>query len=571
MTIKIKAESNRTGNSAIYLNKNLLTDNMAKKRLRLSRTAIEVLRRRYLLKDRNGKIIETPEAMFQRVAKNIAKADRRYRRNPKKAEKEFFDIMYNRDFLPNSPTLMNAGTKLGQLSACFVLPIEDSMQSIFDALKNMAIIHQSGGGTGFSFSRIRPEGSMISTSKGHASGPVSFMSIFDRATDVIKQGGKRRGANIGILRIDHPDIIRFIEAKKDNSFANFNLSVGITDKFMDAVKKNKSFGLINPSTKRIEKKVSARKLFNLIVKNAWESGDPGVIFLDEINRKNPLKLGKIEATNPCSEVPLYPNESCTLGSINLANMVNEKEKGIEWGKLGRTVHSSVHFLDNVIDANRFPLPEIEKAAKQNRKIGLGVMGFADMLIKLNVSYGSETAIRIAECVMHFIDDEARKESEMLGKQRGNFPNFRKSALCRKYRHMRNATVTAIAPTGTISIIAGVSSSIEPIFAVKISRRILGGKKFTEIHPLYSAYSGSRKKLFMTAINVKPEQHIKIQSAFQKYTDNAVSKTVNLKKNATQDDVRKIFMLAYESGCKGITVYRQGSKQEQVMTACRRCR
>jgi ribonucleoside-diphosphate reductase alpha chain len=409
----------------------------------------------------------------------------------------------------------------------------------------MALIHQSGGGVGFSFSRLRPEGSIVRTSRGIASGPVSFMKIFDVATDVIKQGGRRRGANMGVLDADHPDILKFVSAKERGNFRNFNISVGVSDRFMEAVKKK------NPKS---------AKIFNEIVSNAWETGDPGIIFLDEINRKHPLK-GRIEATNPCGEQPLLPYESCNLGSINLSNMVSNGN--IDWDKLRKTVRLGVHFLDNVIDISKFPLPQIDKITKANRKIGLGVMGFAEMLIKIGVSYDSKKAVDIAEKVMKFIADEARTKSEDLGKKKGSFRNFRNSRIADKYWKMRNATVTTIAPTGTISIIAGTSSGIEPLFAVKFTREILGQKKFTEENPLWKSKKYD-EKLFVTAMDVKPEQHVRIQAAFQKHTDNAVSKTVNLKPAATKADVRKIFMLAYALRCKGITVYRYGSKEKQVL-------
>jgi len=561
--------------------------------LKLSLNAVRVLERRYLLKDDQGNVIETPSEMFRRVAKAIASADRLYRKDAdvRKAEDEFYRVMANLEFLPNSPTLMNAGTEIGQLSACFVLPVEDSIDAIFDALKSMALIHKSGGGTGFSFSRLRPAGDIVKSTKGVASGPVSFMRIFDVATDVIKQGGKRRGANMGILRIDHPDIIEFITAKeKEGVLANFNVSVGVTDEFMKALKNNEEYDLINPRTGKAEKRLRARDVFDLIVTMAWRTGDPGIIFLDEINRHNPTpNVGRIESTNPCGEVPLLPYESCNLGSINLSKMVNNGK--IDWEKLRETVRTAVHFLDNVIDVNNYPLPEIEKNTKANRKIGLGVMGFAEMLIELNIPYDSEEAIATTEKVMKFIAEEARRKSVELAKERGSFPNFKGSIWEKKgYKMMRNATLTTIAPTGSISIIANASSGIEPLFAVSFVRNVMGTQLFEVNHifermakerGFYStelltliAKSGSVKdvkevpidvrRLFVTALDIAPEWHVKMQAAFQKYTDNAVAKTENLPYGATLEDVRKIFMLAHSLKCKGITVYRYGSKREQVL-------
>jgi len=534
--------------------------------MKTSKTAESVLRKRYLLKNNKGRIIETPEGMFKRAAGEISKIDAKYGQDSKKSFKAFFEAMESLDFLPNSPTLMNAGTTMQQLSACFVVPIEDSMESIFGALKSMALIHQSGGGVGFSFSRLRPEGDIVKKSRGISSGPVSFMKIFDTATEVIKQGGRRRGANMGVLNVNHPDILKFASAKKRGGFQNFNISIGVSDKFMEAVKQNKIFGLANPSTGKIAEKASAKKIMDEIVENAWATGDPGMLFIDEINRKHPLNE-KVEATNPCGEQPLLPYESCNLGSINLSNMVSDKE--IDWEKLRKTVRLGVHFLDNAIDLSQFPLPEIEKKTKSNRKIGLGVMGFAEMLIKLGISYDSEKAAEKAEEIMKFITSEARIKSQGLARKRGSFPNFKKSKLASKYKEMRNATVTTIAPTGSISIIAGTSSGIEPLFAVKYTRQILGGKKFTEENSLWKSGKYD-KKLFVTALQVKPQQHVKIQAAFQKHTDNAVSKTVNMPSTATKADVRKVFMLAYQMKCKGITVYRNKSKGEQVLSACPEC-
>lgn len=545
----------------------------------LSENAIEVLKKRYLLRNEKGELIETPMHLFRRVAK-IGGKDK---------EEEFFQMMKNLEFLPNSPTLMNAGTKLGQLSACFVLPVDDSIESIFSALKNMAKIHQSGGGTGFDFSKIRPKGERVMSTKGKASGPVSFIRIFDTATEVIKQGGKRRGANMAILEVSHPDIIEFVIAKRYGLFNNFNVSVAVTDKFMKKVEKDEDFNLRNPKTGKTVKKIKAKALFDLIAELGWETGDPGMVFIDEINRKNVMiKLGRINATNPCGEVPLFPYESCNLGSINLSKFVENKK--INWKKLAEATRLGVKFLDNILDVNKFPMPEIKKATLANRKIGLGVMGFADMLIKMNIKYDSEKAVNLAELVMRFIAKEARQRSIELGKEKGNFPNFKKSKFYEKYNSMRNATVTTIAPTGSISIISGCSSGIEPLFGVCYVKKVIGDK-FIQVNPVFEKIAKERKfysntliakilkkgsiqdiegipddvkRIFVTAHDIKPEWHVKIQAAFQKYTDNAVSKTVNLKATATKNDIKKIYMLAYKSGCKGITVYRDKSKKEQVL-------
>jgi ribonucleoside-diphosphate reductase alpha chain len=560
--------------------------------IKLSETAREIIEKRYLLKNDKRECIETAQQMFKRVAKAAAAAEESYGNKPGKIEKEFYDMMAEMDFLPNSPTLMNAGTELGQLSACFALPIEDSIESIFETLKNMALIHQSGGGVGFSFSHIRPEGSLVKKSKGTASGPVSFLKVYDKAAEIIKQGGRRRGANIGVLRVDHPDIIEFIKLKSRDKIENFNLSVGITDKFMKALDTDGDFELINPATGACAKTVKAKDIFNTLVDNAWQSGDPGVVFLDTINKGNPIKSGDIETTNPCGEVPLYPYESCNLGSINLANMVTTTGK-INWNKLKKTVNLGVNFLDNIIDVNKYPLEVIDTVTKTNRKIGLGVMGFAEMLIKMKIRYDSNQALQLAERVMRFITAEARKKSAELGKERGSFANFSRSKLSGKYKYMRNATVTTVAPTGTISIIAGTSSGIEPIFAVAFIRRIMGGEQFFELNPLFekilkekklyseklieaikqgkpSGIPDKLKNLFVTALDLTPEQHIRMQAAFQKYTDNAVSKTVNLKEKATKDDIANVFRLAHKLGCKGITVYRYGSKEGQVLNICTTC-
>ena len=558
---------------------------------KLTVNALEVLKKRYLLKNEDGKIIETPANMFVRVAKAIAEIDKTYGGNIRKTAEEFYKTMSKLEFLPNSPTLFNAGaaTNFG-LSACYVLPVPDSLEGIFETLKSMTIIEQGGGGVGFDFSKLRPKGDIVKSTKGVASGPVSFMRVFDVATDVIKQGGKRRGAMMAILRIDHPDILEFITIKsRENILTNFNLSVAVTDEFMEAVKNNKEYGLINPRNGKTVKKLKARKVWDLIIESAWKSGDPGLIFLDEINRKNPIPELKITATNPCGEQPLLDYESCNLGSINLLKMIKENE--IDWEKLRKTVHIAVHFLDNVIDANYFPLKEIESITKSNRKIGLGVMGWAELLIRLEISYDSQEAVDLAEKVMKFITEEARKKSEELGLKRGSFSNFDKSVWKGKYKAMRNATVTTIAPTGSISIIGGCSSGIEPLFAISFMRNVLEGTRLFEINPLFERiakergfYSGKLlekiaktgsiqnikrmpkdvRRVFKTALDIKPEWHVRMQAAFQKYVDNAVSKTINLSNNSTKNDVRRAFELAHRLKCKGITVYRYDCKPQQVL-------
>lgn len=560
----------------------------------LTKNALKVLEKRYLRKDKEGNVVETPDEMFMRVAHNIALADEKYGGDVKKTEKEFYEMMKNLYFLPNSPTLMNAGTPIQQLSACFVLPIEDSMDKIFETLKHTALIHQSGGGTGFSFSRIRPKGDIVRSTGGIASGPVSFMKVFNSATDVIKQGGRRRGANMGILNVTHPDIMEFITCKEDlEEITNFNISVALTDEFMEKAKKGEDYYLINPRTGEKVNKLNAFEVFKKIYEGAWKSGEPGVIFIDEINRHNPTPhIGKIEATNPCGEQPLLPYESCNLGSINLSKFV--KNGDIEWKKLKEITWKAVHFLDNVIDMNKYPIPQIKKMTLANRKIGLGVMGFADMLIKMNIPYDSKEALEIAEKIMSFIQEEAKKASIELGKERGSFPNFKGSIYDGKYPAMRNATVTTIAPTGSISIIAGCSSGIEPLFAISFIRNVLDkDDKLYEINPYFEEIAKKMgffskellhkiaenngsvqgieevpaevQRIFVTALDIPPEWHVRMQASFQKYVDNATSKTINLRENASIEDVKKAYMLAYELKCKGITVYRYGSRPEQVIS------
>ncbi len=559
---------------------------------KLTVNALEVLKKRYLLRNEKGEIIETPDKMFRRVAENVADVDRMYGEDSKKSEEEFYKIISRLEFLPNSPTMFNAGAPLGQLSACFVLPVEDSLESIFTAVKNTALIEQSGGGVGFDFSKLRPNGDIVKSTKGVASGPVSFMRVFDTVTDVIKSGGKRRGAMMAILRVDHPDILEFITIKtKSNMLTNFNVSVAITDDFMKAVENDKEYNLINPRTKKPVKKLKARYVWNLIVENAWKCGDPGVVFIDEINRHNPTPgIGRIESTNPCGEATLLAYESCNLGSINLSRMIN-KNNEIDWNKLKKTLHLAVHFLDNVIDANRFPLPEIEKITKANRKIGLGIMGFAELLIKLRIPYDSDEAVELGEKIMKFISENAKEKSEQIGMKRGSFPNFEKSTWHGKYKTMRNATVTTIAPTGSLSIIAGSSSGIEPLFAVSFMRNVLEGTRLFEVNPIFERIAKERgfysaellekiakdgslqnikeipkdvRRIFVTALDIKPEWHVKMQAAFQKNTDNAVSKTINLPNNSKIPDVKKVYEIAWKLKCKGITVYRYGSKPEQVL-------
>lgn len=562
--------------------------------LKLPLNTMEVLNTRYLLKDDLRHIIETPSELFRRVSSHVSQAEENFK-SPLPADEvgeRFYQMMRNLEFMPNSPTLMNAGTALGQLSACFVIPVEDSMDGIFAALRDMAKIHQTGGGTGFDFSHLRPKGDLVASTKGEASGPVSFMSIFDQATGVIVQGGRRRGANMGILRCDHPDVIEFIEAKTEKGrFTNFNLSVGVTDRFMEAVKGNKAFDLVNPRTQKTARRIRARSIFDLIVNAAWRTGDPGLIFLDEINRKNPTPgVGRIEATNPCGELPLLPYESCNLASINLAKMI--RGDSLDWETLKDRVTWGIRFLDDVIEVNTFSLAEIKEITFANRKVGLGVMGFADMLIRLGIPYTSDEAVQFAERLMRFIRTESLHASMALARERGVFPNFERSVYPKNGTRVRNATINTIAPTGSISIIANCSSGIEPLFAVSFVRNVLSGTKLFEVNPLFEETARKRgiynqellvriaqqgslqkikeiprdiKKVFVTAFDVTPEQHLRHQAAFQKYTDNSVSKTVNLPSDASVDDVRKIYLMAHQLKCKGITIYRYGSKEDQVLS------
>jgi ribonucleoside-diphosphate reductase alpha chain len=582
--------------------------------IELTDNALTVLRRRYLLRDSEGKIIETPRELFLRAAQYIAQADRNYGGDDRKVElttAEFFNMMAALEFIPNSPTLMNAGKELGQLSACFVLPVGDSMEEIFETNKHAALIHKSGGGTGFSFSRLRPRNSMVASTSGVASGPVSFMKVYDASTEAVKQGGTRRGANMGILRVDHPDILEFIACKDDlGEITNFNISVAITDAFMDALEIEQKYTLLDPRSGEPymidgkQARLEAIDVWQRIIDHAWRTGEPGIVFLDRMNRLNPTSPSEtIEATNPCGEQPLPAYDSCNLGSINLGRFVKEPlppaydpdrpEDAVDWNRLGKIVRKAVHFLDNVIDQNRYPIPQIETQTLKNRRIGLGVMGWADMLIKLQLSYHSRTAQKFGERVMAFIEAEGRNQSSEMVRERGRFPNWEGSIYKKDGVAMRNATVTTIAPTGTISIIAGCSSGIEPYYSLAFERNVLDGTRMIETNPLFEATArecgffstelieeiSSRRsiadmleipedvrELFVTAADVSPEDHVRMQAAFQKHCDSSVSKTINFPETATREDVRLAFELAWKQGCKGVTIYRDNSRPLQVLSS-----
>ena len=594
--------------------------------LNFSKNAIQVLEKRYLKRNKNGESIETPKDMFHRVSEAIASADYQYGKKDyevKELADRFYDAITNRYFMPNSPTLMNAGRELGQLAACFVLPVEDSLEGIFETIKNTALIHKSGGGTGFSFSRLRPKNSIVKTTMGVSSGPVSFMTVFNAATEAVKQGGTRRGANMGILRVDHPDIIEFIDCKSDSTkLNNFNISVAITDKFMEAYLKGEDYDLINPQNGEVVGRLSAKDVFDKIVDDAWKNGEPGIVFIDKMNYDNPTpQIGAIESTNPCGEVPLLPYEACNLGSINLGLMMKKENQKwvVDWELLEKTTRTAMRFLDNVITVNNYPLPQISEMVQNNRKIGLGVMGWADMLMKAEISYASEEGIKLASAVMEFIDYISKTESVELAKERGKFNNFEGSIydsenyLYNKFKGksagvisdvqwaeldskikqygLRNATTTCIAPTGTISMIASASGGIEPLFGLVFSRLIMDNTEMLEVNPIFKEYMESHnlyseelmskiatdgsvahvdgisdeiKNIFVTAHDVSPYWHVKMQAAFQLHTDNAVSKTVNFVESATREDIEETYVLAYKNNLKGITVYRNNSRQFQPM-------
>jgi ribonucleoside-diphosphate reductase alpha chain len=568
--------------------------------MRLSPNAMTVLRRRYLMKHADGNRRETPAQMFRRVADTVAHAETLYpcsRRTARQRAQQFYEMMSRLDFLPNSPTLMNAGRDLQQLSACFVLPVEDSLESIFEAVKDQALIHQSGGGTGFSFSHLRPANDVVASTDGIASGPVSFMQVFNTATEVIKQGGTRRGANMGVLRVDHPDILAFIAVKQHpQELRNFNLSIAMTDAFMHALEQGKDYPLFNPRTKRVVTRLKAALVFDRLTEAAWGTGEPGVIFLDTLNAANPTPhIGRMESTNPCGEQPLLPYEACNLGSVNIARFLtgSPRHLRIDYDRLKDTIRTAVRFLDDVIDMSRFPLPEIDAMTKGNRKIGLGIMGFADLLIQMNIPYDSAQALILAEHIMRFLWEAGREASTELAVERGVFPNFKGSRLESAGHRLRNATVTTIAPTGTISIIADCSPGIEPLYGISFVRTVMDDTRLVSLHRAFirhakrggiyskelirrvAARESIRgltdipepiRRLFVTAHDISPEHHVRMQAAFQKYSDSGVSKTINLPSSATKQDVASAFRLAYELGCKGITVFRSGSREKQVM-AC----
>ncbi len=570
-----------------------------RKKIDLSENAVRVLKRRYLKRDEEGNLLEEPVDMFIRVARNVSSAEKKYGKTEKEAmevERQFFDIMSDLDFLPNSPTLMNAGKELQQLAACFVLPVGDSMSEIFEALKDTALIQKSGGGVGYSFSRIRPKNDVVLSTKGVSSGPISFMTVFNAATDTIKQGGTRRGANMGILRVDHPDILDFINAKESNDkLTNFNLSVGVTEAFMKAVENDEKYDVVNPRTKEVLDLYSAREIFKKIVEHAWKNGDPGIVFLDRLNKDNPTPhIGQIESTNPCGEQPLLPYEACNLGSINLSRMAVEDDgvKKVDYDKLKKVVHTSVRFLDDTIDMSRYPLEKIRKMVDGNRKIGLGVMGWADLLVILGIPYDSEEALELGSRIMSFIQDESKEASKELAQERGEFPNFEGSVYDTPegYR-IRNATTTTIAPTGTLSIIADCSSGIEPLFAISFVKNVMDNDRLLEVNKYFKKIAEEEgfyskelmekivgqgnlkdleevpsvyRRIFKTAHDVTPKWHVRTQATFQKFVDNAVSKTVNFSSSATVQEVEDVYMLAYRLGCKGITIFRDGSRSTQVL-------
>ncbi len=568
--------------------------------LKLPLNSIQVLEKRYLLRDQTGKITETPSQLFRRVAKHLASNEKTYGADDeivKHYEEAFYQVMTNFEFLPNSPTLMNGGTKLGQLAACFILPVKDDLEQIFESVKHQAMIHKTGGGTGFCFSYIRPKGDFVMSTAGVASGPISFMSAFDNATNVIKQGGKRRGANMATMHVWHPDIEEFITMKQTPGvMENFNVSVMVDDKFMSAVENNTDYDMLNPRSGQTMRKVNARSIFKLIAYSAWKSAEPGLLFIDTINKTNPTPIDPIHATNPCGEVPMPDYESCNLGSINVSKFVeldwskSDWKKKVNWDRLRYVIRLAFQFLDNVIDLNKYPIPQIREQTMKNRRIGLGVMGFAKMLFKMGIRYDSEQGYQVGEQIMKFINDEARKMSHELGRVRGSFPGFKDSPLSQKYDTMRDCTCTSIAPTGTISMIADTSSGIEPVFALSFLKTVRAGSYYyldpifeqvLKVRGLYSDEFIKRvmdegsiqnmedvpqdiKEVFHVAYDISPEAHVLMQAAFQKNVDLAVSKTINMPANSTVEDVENVYLLAWKTGCKGITIYRDSSRHEQVL-------